>query len=499
MGSMVHAKNRIRDLRTYIDKLKELGDLREISDEVDEYLEVGAMIRRTTETCGPAPLFNSIKGAATGFRILGAPGAISSIPGMPMARIALALGLPPESTVREIVDCIASGVEKTPITPQRVADSPVFQNQLDDVDAVLDRFPTPQLHPRDGGRYINTYGTLIVRTPNGDLTNWSIARIMLTEDKKTLTGIIGEHQHIGMIWKEWVKLGKPMPYALVQGPEPAVSVVSGIPLPDGVQEGPYLGGYFGEAIEVVRCRTNDMEVPASAEVLIEGYISTSRDADEGPMGEFAGYMPLGISRQPTYTIKAISYRNDPIWPTVAEGYPTDEYHTVTGTGNAAAALIGFRKAQLPVATATMPFVAANHVLVVQVFADWRSRMPGVSSLEFARRIGRVLDSIHGRSKIPKVYLLDDDFDASDPAQLMWALATRVHPVHRHIVREGPILSLLTCYMPEELANGYGALSIHDGLFGETREGIASFTDAYPDNVKKRVLDLESRYRASQRR
>ncbi|MFC5720952.1 UbiD family decarboxylase [Streptomyces gamaensis] len=486
--------NRLRDLRAYIDALKDLGDLTEITEPVDEVLELGALVRRTTETCGPARLFTSVQGAAPGFRALGAPAALSSLPGKRMARVALGLGLPATATLREIVEVITDGLDKTPIAPQLIDDAPVFQNTLDGERATLDRFPTPLLHQDDGGRYVNTYGTLIVRTPDGSLTNWSIARIMQI-DGRHMSGIVGPQQHLGMIWHEWAKLGKPMPFALVQGPEPAVSVISGTPLPTGVPEGPYLGGYFGEPIEVVRCRTSDLEVPASAEILIEGHVSPHRDFDEGPMGEFPGYMPRGTTRQPTYTIEAISHRDDPIWPVVAEGYPTDEYHSVTGTGNAVSALAGLRKAGLPVATALMPFEAANHVLVVTALADWRARMPGVSSIEFARRVGRVLDTVHGRTKIPKTYLLDDDFDPSDPSQLLWALATRVHPADRRVIREGRILNLLTCFTAEETANGHGALAIHDALRPEDPEGLCTFASAYPEHIRRRVLDLETRYPA----
>ena len=80
-------------------------------------------------------------------------------------------------------------------------------------------------------------------------------------------------------------------------------------------------------------------------------------------------------------------------------------------------------------------------------------------MEFARRVGRIVDELHGRSKMPKIYLLDEDFDASDPAQFNWAIATRVHPTDRIIVRQGPILSMLTCYSDDERKNGYGALAI----------------------------------------
>ena len=484
---------RIRDIREYTEVLRALGDLTVITDEVDEHLELGAFIRRTTEVLGPARLFENIVGAP-GFRVLGAPAALSSLPGKPMARVAMSWGLPPESTVREIVDALARAVDEPPIPTRLIEDAPVFANQLDGEEAVLDRFPTPLLHPADGGRYVNTFGTIVVSTPDGSFTNWSIARIMML-DGRHMTGVIGEQQHIGMVWKQWAALGKPMPFAIVQGPEPAVSMVAATPLPDDVEERAFLGGLFGEPVDVVRCRTNNLEVPASAEVLIEGTLSAARDVDEGPMGEFAGYMPKATTRQPTYTINAISYRDNAIWPAVAEGYPADEYHTITGTGNGLAALLGMRKAGLPIATASQPFAAANHITVMQAEKQWRAKLPGVSSMEFARRVGRALETVHSRTKDPKIYLLDDDFDAGDPAQLLWAMATRLHPTDRQVITQGRVLPLLTCYSPEELAAGFGPKVIHDGLLPEDPDALSAFS-AYPQDVQERVLALEAQVSAN---
>ena len=115
------------------------------------------------------------------------------------------------------------------------ARAPCRQNVLLVDEASLDRFPIPIVHEHDGGRYANTWGTLIVKTPDGSWVNWSIARVMKIDGKR-MTGLIIQPQHIGLIWKQWVAHGEPMPFALVQGPEPAISCVSGIPLPNEMNE-----------------------------------------------------------------------------------------------------------------------------------------------------------------------------------------------------------------------------------------------------------------------
>lgn len=481
---------RIKDLRAYLDALAELGDVRTVDRLVDPHLEVGAIIRRSYESVAPAPLFTNIKGTAPGYRLLGAPGALSSAPGRPLARIALSLGLDSGATAREIVDALADARTREPVPPVLVDSAPCKQNVLLGEDASLDRFPTPLLHDGDGGPYVNTWGTIIARTPDGSFTNWSIARIMMI-DGKHMTGLVLHPQHIAYVWQQWADRGEPMPFALVQGGEPALPFISGMPLPDGVEESGYLGALLGEPLELVQCETIDLQVPASAEIVIEGHLSVERTGVEGPMGEFAGYQPNETSLQPVYTIEAITHRDDPIWPTVVEGEPVDEYHTATGLTLAAEALTALRAAGLPITSAWEPFDAASHVLVISVAADWRDKFPGLSTGELTQRITDVIDAQRFEFVVPRIFVLDDDVDTSDTGELMWALATRVHPTGRRIVREGKVLPLLSVYTPEERHGWAGPKVTYDALLPsleEGRESRSSFRFAFPQEVQERVLE-----------
>src|ERR1700741_4750721 len=105
-------------------------------------------------------------------------------------------------------------------------------------------------------------------------------------NNRQMTGLFLPQQHIGMIWAEWEKIGKPMPFAVVQGGDPGVAIIGGRGIPAEVDEGSFLGAIYGEPIEVVKCETVDLEVPATAEVVIEGHLSITRDATEGPYAEF---------------------------------------------------------------------------------------------------------------------------------------------------------------------------------------------------------------------
>src|SRR5262245_20456898 len=217
----------LKSLREYLDQLKALGEVQEIDAEVDWNLEMGAIIRRSYELRAPAPLFNCIKGIERGFRVLGAPAGVSRKNGL--ARVALSLGLPAKATGGELVEALAEAHRKPPLPPRRVADGPCKQNKLLGKDVDLLRLPTPLIHEGDGGRYLNTWGTIVVQTPDRAWTNWSISRIMLL-GRDTMTGIVLPRQHLGMIYARWKALQRPMPYALALGTAPAIPFVSGMPL-----------------------------------------------------------------------------------------------------------------------------------------------------------------------------------------------------------------------------------------------------------------------------
>jgi UbiD family decarboxylase len=480
-------------LRDYLAELDRLGDLQHVTQKIDWNLEAAAAIRYSTEHHRAAPLFENVAGVADGFRLFGAPAALSSVRGAPMARVALSIGLEANATATEIVEHLAATQAAEPIPPRLIAraDAACKENVLLGDDADLTRFPVPFVHSSDGGRYVNTYGILVARTPDGSWTNWSICRVMMV-DGKHMVAYLSSGQHGGKIRDMWFAQGMPMPFALVQGGEPAVPFVGGIPLREGVDEAGYTGALMGRPVDVVKCETNDLDVPASAEIVIEGHMYPQR-ISEGPFGEFAGYAPTGHFTMPGIGVEAITYRNDPIWPVVAEGRPVDEFHTVTGVGHAADILVRLRTAGLPITFAYVPLETACHWLVVTVPGNWREQLPDTSTEDFARRIGEVIYALPKEGvMLPKVFVLDDDVNPADLTELTWAIATRIHPTSRRIVFEGAVLRLLTCYTDEETQAEYGPHVVHDGLLrapGDGREQQVSFAQAYPAEIRERAFEL----------
>lgn len=484
----------LTDLRHYIEALRGLGEIHEIDAPVALDLELGAIIRRCGETGSPAPLFNAFSDHPAGFRILGAPASTSAQPGMELARVAVSLELPPTASGLDITEAIAASLDKPAIDPVIVDDAPVFENVVTGEEVDLNILPVPLLHYGDGGRYLNTFGCIVARTPDGSWTNWSIARMMLVDGKR-LTGIVALEQHVGMIAKMWADIGKPMPFALALGVEPSIPFICGMPLPAHVTEAGRLGALMGRAIRTVRCKTVDLEAPASAEILIEGHLHLDELVEEGPMGEFAGYVPMDPKmRRPTYRISAISHRDNAILPVVAAGEPVEENHTAWGIPTSAQILYDLRKAGIPATAAWIPLQTALHWLVVTVPRDWRRKSGLDETQALCRRIGEVMFSTKAGALIPKVIVVNDDVDPTNLKELVWAFATRCHPFIGHANFEHIAAAPLLAYLREgeKIAANTGKV-VYNCLppdeWGEALPIRASFRHGYPaeivDQVKRR--------------
>jgi 4-hydroxy-3-polyprenylbenzoate decarboxylase len=487
-------KRHLRSLREYIDTLAEIGEVQQINKEVDWNLEIGAIARRCYESGAPAPLFNTIKGVEKGFRVLAAPAGVSNQPGLYLSRIAISLGLPPQSTGREIVEALVEARERAFIPPQLVQTGPCKENILvgDQVDLL--RLPTPLLHGGDGGRYLNTYGIIVAQTPDKQWTNWSIARTMLL-DKNRMAGIIAPNQHIGMVRQSWLDIGKPMPFALALGVEPFIPFVGGMPLPDHVNESDYVGAYFDEAVEVVQCETVDLQVPATAEIVLEGTISITETAPEGPMGEYAGYLWTGQSSpKPVYHVTAMTYRTDPILPISVAGEPVEENHTAWGVPNAAEIVYTLRQAGFPVAMAWSPFESANHWYVIAMERNWRQLMSNTRSTELCHQIGEVLFKTKAGMGTPKYIVVNDDVDITNTKEVVWAFATRNYPGSKgEIIFNDESTNPLVAFLQQnEKMSMHTTKVIYNCLppdeWGDQLPERSSFKGAYPEALQDKVLE-----------
>ncbi|WP_074281675.1 UbiD family decarboxylase HudA, partial [Pseudomonas aeruginosa] len=327
--------------------------------------------------------------------------------------------------------------------------------------------------------------------------SWSVGRLMLV-DRNTLAGPTLATQHIGIIREQWRRQGKPTPWAMALGAPPAALAAAGMPLPEGVSEAGYVGALVGEPVEVVRTQTNGLWVPANAEIVLEGEISLDETALEGPMGEYHGYsFPTG-KPQPLFHVHALSFRDQPILPICVAGTPPEENHTIWGTMISAQLLDVAQNAGLPVDMVWCSYEAATCWAVLSIDVQ-RLAALGTDAAAFAARVAETVFGSHAGHLVPKLILVGNDIDVTEIDQVVWALATRAHPLHDHFafpqIRDFPMVPYLDA---EDKARGSGGRLVINCLYpeqfaGQMRAATASFRHAYPTALRRRVEERWSDY------
>ncbi|PQE32103.1 Ferulic acid decarboxylase 1 protein [Rutstroemia sp. NJR-2017a WRK4] len=480
------------NFRSFVQALKDDDDLIEINDSISPYLEAGAIIRKVCETDDKAPLFNNLVGAKDGlWRILGAPASLRKNPQQKYGRIARHLGLPPTSSMKDILDKMLSAAKQEPIPPNVVADGPVKENKLFGDSFNLDELPSPFLHQADGGKYIQTYGMHVVQTPDKSWTNWSIARAMV-HDKNHLAGLVIEPQHIWQIHQMWKKEKKDVPWALAFGVPPAAIMAASMPIPDGVTEAGYIGAMTGCALDVVKCETNDLYVPANAEIVFEGTLSVTETAPEGPFGEMHGYVFPGDTHQwPKYTVNAITHRNGAILPVSNCGRVTDETHTLIGSLAAAQIRQICQDAGLPITDAFAPF--ESQVTWVALKVDIKKlKAMNITPEDFRKKIGDLIFYEKAGYTIHRLILCGSDIDVYDVKDVLFAFSTRCRPNKDETFYEECRGFPLIPYMSHGTGSPVkGGKVVSDALMpseykGEQDWQQASFKHSYPVSLQDSV-------------
>ncbi|TVY20645.1 Ferulic acid decarboxylase 1 [Lachnellula arida] len=480
------------NFRSFVEALKEDGDLIEINEEIDPHLEAGAIIRKVCETNDKAPLFNNMKGAQDGlWRILGAPASLRRNPEQKYGRIARHLALPPTASMKEILDKMLSAAHVEPIPPNVVEDGPVKENKLFGDEFDLDSLPAPFLHQADGGKYVQTYGMHILQSPDKTWTNWSIARAMV-HDKSHLTGLVIEPQHLWQIHQMWKKEGKDAPWALAFGVPPAAIMASSMPIPDGVTEAGYIGAMTGNALDVVKCETNDLYVPANAEIVFEGTLSITETGPEGPFGEMHGYVFPGDTHPwPKYKVNAITYRNGAIMPVSNCGRITDETHTLIGSLAAAEIRRLCQEAGLPITDAFAPFETQVTWVALKVDIKQLKAM-NTTPEDFRKKVGDLVFAHKAGYTIHRLVLVGNDIDVYDWKDIMYAFSTRCRPNKDETFFEECRGFPLIPYMGHGTGSPVkGGKVVSDALMpseykGEQAWQQASFKHSYPEKLQESV-------------
>jgi 4-hydroxy-3-polyprenylbenzoate decarboxylase len=235
----------------------------------------------------------------------------------------------------------------------------------------------------------------------------------------------------------------------------------------------------------------DLEVPATSEIVIEGTLSPAETAPEGPMGEYSGYLsPGGGSPRPVYHVSAMTYRNEPILPVVAAGEPIEENHTCWGLTISAQALWELRTQGLPVSMCFCPFQSAAHWMVIAVDRSYRGKY---TMAQLVQALATALFRTRCGSFIPKVILVEDDIDATNLEEVVWAFATRCHPDRdQFLFPEEAVLPLVAYLGPEERQQARGTKVVYscltpDNVPADQVPRRSSFRHLWPDEIQEKVI------------
>ncbi|MGH7907781.1 MAG: UbiD family decarboxylase, partial [Candidatus Binataceae bacterium] len=338
------------DLRSCLAAMVDHGLAVRIDDLIDWDVEAGAVMRYANEHGAPAQWFGNIKDSMKGATLLGGLYATYE-------RIAVIMGLSRQTSYHELVEFCAENFSRR-IKPVVVEKALCQQNVMTGGDIDLFKFPVPKLHPRDGGRYIGTLDVGVCKDLDSEWVNWGTYRSMI-HDKRTAGLWLGALNHGGLIFAKYRERGKPMEYAQFFGADPLCNIVASSGIPYGVSEVEVVGGIRDKPVELVKCKTVDLYVPADAEIVLEGRIDPEELLDEGPFGEYPGYIVAGVVKRPVFRLSAVTYRDDPILPATCLGVPLDD-EIPYGLYLAANMKEQLRGKGIPVARVAVPAEAGWH-------------------------------------------------------------------------------------------------------------------------------------------
>ncbi len=409
------------DIRQFIEKAKELGELKLIEGAHWD-LEIGTINYVAARNPGQrALLFDKIQGYPEGYRLLG----LSCLGGK---RLNMVLGLPLElrglDLVNELRKKLSKPLELLP--PVEVKEGPIMQNIHTGSQVDLFEFPTPKWQALDGGRYIGTGDTVIVRDPDEGWVNVGVHRIQI-HDKSTALMCIEDGKHVDMIRKKYWSRGQSCPAAVTLGGDPLNVLMAGNRIPWGMSEYDYMGWWRKKPVEVIRGPYTGLPIPADAEIVLEGDLVAPEVESrmEGPFSEWSGhYAPAKL--EPAFRVKYILHRDDPILlgmlPFLGTGVPMEFFPLML------AANIWNHLDKL------VPGVKG-------VWHHWEFGGPHAVAVSIEQKYGGHAKQValatlgYLNYNLKFVFVVDEDIDPTSLSDVMFAVGMRSDPDRWDIVRD----------------------------------------------------------------
>ena len=417
-----------KDLREFIELLEQKGELKRIKQEIDPYLEMTEIADRTLRAEGPALLFENPKGHTIPV--------LANLFGTPK-RVAMGMGQDDVSELREVGKLLA--FLKEPEPPKGIKEAlgqiPVFKQVLnmpakevkkapcqqvilegDNVD--LTKLPIQHCWPGDAAPLI-TWGLTVTKGPYKKRQNLGIYRQQLLGKNKIIMRWLS-HRGGALDFREWCKEhpGEPYPVSVALGADPATILGAVTPVPDTLSEYAFAGLLRGSKTEVVKSISNDLQVPATAEFVLEGYIMPGETAPEGPYGDHTGYYNE-VDEFPVMTVTHITHRENPIYHSTYTGRPPDEPAVLGVALNEV--FVPILQKQFPeIVDFYLPPEGCSYRMAV---VTMKKQYPG-----HAKRVMMGVWSFLRQFMYTKLVIVcDDDVNARDWNDVIWAITTRMDP------------------------------------------------------------------------
>ena len=478
-----------KDLRDFIRQLEAKGELVRITQPIDTDLEMTEIADRTLRAGGPALLFENPKNHDMPV--------LANLFGTP-ERVAMGMGQESVEALREVGKLLA--YLKEPEPPKGLKDLweklPVFKQVLnmpakilkkapcqevvltgDDVD--LSKIPVQRCWPGDAAPLV-TWGLSVTKGPHKKRQNLGIYRQQVIGKNKLIMRWLS-HRGGALDFREWCQThpGEPYPVSVALGADPATILGAVTPVPDTLSEYAFAGLLRGDKTEVVKSISNDLQVPASAEIVLEGYIAQDETAAEGPYGDHTGYYNE-VDDFPVFTVTHITHRKDPIYHSTYTGRPPDEPAILGVALNEV--FVPILQKQFPeIVDFYLPPEGCSYRMAV---VTMKKQYPG-----HAKRVMMGVWSFLRQFMYTKfVIVCDDDVNARDWNDVIWAITTRMDPARDTVMIENTPIDYLDFASPVSGLGSKMGMDATNKMPGETdREwGVPIVMD---EDVKKRVDDI----------
>ncbi len=401
------------DLRDFIAQCEKDGDLKRVTAEVDWNLEMSHIAKLVEEKDGPSLLFEKVKGSKG--RVMF--GAYSNT-----KRLAKVLGRPAHSSMCELSRAWMEQSIGEVIRAKEVATGPIFENVIEgDAVNVFD-LPSPKFYEKDGGRFIGTACFMVVEDPETGEINLGTYRSQVL-DGKTVGAQILKGKRGDRILQKYRKQGKKMPICLVVGCDPLL-MLAGSAMVENANEYDVVGTLRGEPVEIVKAPLTGLPIPATAEIVLEGYIDGDKPRIEGPFGEYTGYYTDELVKpipKPAIEVHRIYHRNDPILLAASVGRPVNDNHMMLAfVRNATLWTELIKMGMKGVQSVYMPPEACGRFWAI---VSVKQMYPG-----HADQIAAAVIASHTCTYgLKGLIIVDHDIAADDLPRVWWALATRFDP------------------------------------------------------------------------